>query len=68
MTLLTLSHPLLPGLSLPGLRLLVTRLAGHAAGLPARLEDWQLRDLDLTRPQRSSVWPGPNPLSHYDLP
>lgn len=72
MTPLTLSRPsLLPGLSAAWLRpllaRLLSRLAGRAADLPERLEDWQLRDLNLTRPRRAS-WPGLNRPLHYDLP
>lgn len=63
MTLLALFQPLpqrpLPAAPLPDwLPLLLTRLlrrlAGRDCALPARLEDWQLRDLNLTRPH-----PGP---------
>lgn len=69
MTLLVLPHPpaALPWLR-PLLAGMLSRLAGRSTDLPERLEDWQLRDLNLTRPQRSSFRPGPDPLIHYDLP
>lgn len=63
MTPLTLLHPPLPGLSLAWLRPLLVRLAGRRADWPERLEDWQLRDLNLTR-----SYPGPGHALHYDLP
>jgi len=63
MTPLTLSHPPLPGLSLAWLAPLLARLAGRTAGWPDRLEDWQLRDLNLTR-----VYPGPCHPTHIELP
>lgn len=67
MTPLTLPRPsllaLLPGLSAAWVAPLLARLAGRDAGWPERLDDWQLRDLNLTRP-----FPGPNHPTHYDLP
>lgn len=42
---------------------LLAWLAGRDADLPEQLEDWQLRDLNLTR-----AFPGPNHPTHVDLP
>lgn len=64
MTPVALPHPIisvtLPTWFWPLLR----RLAGRpVAAWPERLEDWQLRDLNLTRP-----FPGPCHPSHIWLP
>ena len=66
MTPLVLPHPPRPlaiAWRAPLLTTLLSRLAGRAAVWPVRLEDWQLRDLDITRP-----FPGPGRPTHYDLP
>ena len=67
MTPLTLTRPsllaLLPGLSTAWVAPMLARLAGRTADWPERLEDWQLRDLNLTRP-----FPGPHRPTHFELP
>lgn len=67
MTLLTLTRPsllaLLPGPSAAWIAPVLPWLAGRSAGWPDHLEDWQLRDLNLTR-----SFPGPNRPTHFDLP
>lgn len=66
MTLLVLTHlPVSFGLSWlrPLLARMLSRLAGRSTALPERLEDWQLRDLNLTR-----VHPGPGHPTHIELP
>lgn len=66
MTLIAFFQPL-PLRSLPAspdwLAPLLRRLAGRDAALPDRLEDWQLRDLNLTRPH-----PGPGHPMHHWIP
>ena len=67
MTPLVLSHPLPALPAVPWLRPLLRLLAGSRPVLPEDLEDWQLRDLGITRPN-TAFRPGPDHTLHHWLP